>query len=196
MKQAKMIFNWGLMGVLCSFACIFMFQLDASARDFNDFITSSIDTGNSEGIKSANTTGTSTSGLSDYLDRVLEPTRNNAVINTSSSGGAVNLPYGGPVFNGPGLQEGALITEQFLDDNVSKERDIKELIIGWINFLLSVTALIAVVALVWAGFVYITSLGDDSRMETAKKIIIWVVIGILIILAAYAIVNTVMEAVF
>lgn len=111
-------------------------------------------------------------------------------------GGSIYIPYEGPVFTGPGLEGGALLTENILDDNVSKERDVKVLIIGWTNFLLQVTALLAVVALVYAGFLYVTAGGDDSRMESAKKIVIWVVIGILVILGAYAIVNTVMEAVF
>jgi len=110
--------------------------------------------------------------------------------------GNVHTSYQGPVFNGPGLEGGANLVNKHLDDKVSKEKDIKELIIGWTNFLLGVAALLAVVALVWAGFMYITSLGDDSNMEKAKKIIIWVVIGLLLILAAYAIVNTVMKAAF
>lgn len=114
----------------------------------------------------------------------------------SNIGGSIYVPYDGPVFNGPGLEGGALLAERELDDNVSKERDLKALIIGWTNFILSVAALLAVVALVWAGVLYITAAGDDSRMETAKKIVIWVVVGILLILASYAIVNTVMQAVF
>lgn len=114
----------------------------------------------------------------------------------SNVGGSIYVPYDGPVFTGPGLEGGALLAENLLDDNVSKERDLKELVIGWTNFILSVAALLAVVALVWAGFLYVTAVGDDGRMETAKKIVIWVFIGILLILAAYAIVNTVMIAAF
>jgi len=107
------------------------------------------------------------------------------------------LKYDGkPIFDGPGLIGGATIVEGGIDGNISQERNLKELIIGWTNFLLSISAILAVVALVWAGFLYITAFGDDSRMETAKKIVIWVVLGILLILASYAIVNTVMRAVF
>jgi len=108
----------------------------------------------------------------------------------------VSTSYGGPVFNGPGLQGGANIVEANLDDKVSKGSDVKALIIGWVNFFLEIIAIVAVIAIVWAGFVYITSLGDDSRIESAKKIIIWAVIGLILILAAYAIVNTVMSAAF
>ena len=74
-----------------------------------------------------------------------------------------------PVFGGPGVKDGAKIVRCKLDIGVSKEEDLKKLIIGWMNFLLELTALLAVVALVWAGFVYVTSAGEDGRIETAKK---------------------------
>jgi len=114
----------------------------------------------------------------------------------TNAGAKYAAQYQGPVFDGPGLRGGANQVAGQLDNGVSKERNLKRLIISWTNFLLSIAAIMAVVALVWAGFLYITAFGDDSRMETAKKIVIWVVLGILLILAAYAIVNTVMRAVF
>lgn len=117
-------------------------------------------------------------------------------VSTTNSGAKYAAGYQGPVFDGPGLRGGANQVAGQLDNNVSKERNLKRLIIDWTNFMLSVAAIMAVVALVWAGFLYITAFGDDSRMETAKKIVIWVVLGILLILASYAIVNTVMRAVF
>ena len=101
-----------------------------------------------------------------------------------------------PIFDGDGLYGGANTTEMYLDNNISKERDLKMLIIGWTLFLLPIAALMAVLAIVWAGILYVTAIGDDGRIETAKKIILWVIIGILAILSAYAIVNTVMQAAF
>ena len=100
------------------------------------------------------------------------------------------------VFSGPGLKRGAKLVKCKLDEGVSKEEDLKVLIIGWTRFLLSLTAMVAVVALIWAGFLYVTAAGDDTKTESAKKIITWVVIGIVLILGSYAIVNTVMHARF
>ncbi len=118
-------------------------------------------------------------------------------IGKGGGSGKVNLnSSNGPIFNGPGLGGGAKIVENGLDNNVSKETDIKALIIAWTNFLLPIAAVIAVLAIVWAGILYITSFGDDGRVETAKKIIIWVFVGIIVIAAAYAIVNFFMQAVF
>jgi len=169
---------------------------------FDDFIETSVDA-------VVETTNSATDDFESFIDNVTTNNDTNGVNAVQNSlptdvftstetnvGGSIYTPYDGPVFSGPGLKGGALLTENLLDDNVSKERDLKELVIGWTNFILSVTALLAVVALVWAGFLYVTAAGDDSRMETAKKIVIWVVVGILLILAAYAIVNTVMQAAF
>lgn len=118
-------------------------------------------------------------------------------IGTGAGSGKVNINGGGgPIFNGPGLSGGAKIVENGLDGNVSKEPDIKALIVAWTNFLLPIAAVIAVLAIVWAGFLYITSFGDDGRIETAKKIIIWVAVGIVVMAGAYAIVNFFMDAVF
>lgn len=103
---------------------------------------------------------------------------------------------GGAIFDGPGLTGGANYVQGQLDDNVTKEGDLKQLIIGWTNFLLPLAAVLAVLAVVWAGFLYITSFGDDGRTESAKKIIMWVVVGILVMAGAYAIVNVILEAIF
>jgi len=104
--------------------------------------------------------------------------------------------YTGPVFQGPGLRQGSKIARQRLDRSISKERDLRVLAIQWTKFLLSLGAILAVIALVWAGFQYVTAFGDDAKIESSKKIIIWVVVGMILIFGAYAIVNTIMKAQF
>ena len=60
------------------------------------------------------------------------------------------------------------IDEQ-LDSSVSKESNLRELIIRWTNFMLPIAATMAALGLVWAGFLYITSFQDESRLEEAKE---------------------------
>ncbi|MFH1375499.1 MAG: MMCAP2_0565 family pilin-like conjugal transfer protein [Patescibacteria group bacterium] len=67
------------------------------------------------------------------------------------------------------------------------------MITGWTNFLLPFVGAIAIAAIVYAGFLYLTAAGNQEQTEKAKKIIIWVVIGIIVIVSAYAIVNTVLS---
>ena len=49
--------------------------------------------------------------------------------------------------------------------------------------------------LIWGGFKYITSAGDASAVTAAKNTILYAVIGIIVAVLSYAIVNWVIETV-
>ena len=100
--------------------------------------------------------------------------------------------YSGPVFSGGGLRSGAILAHENLTKSISHETDLKALVLGWTKFVLELVAIIAVLAVVWAGILYITDMGDGGNQEKAKKILIWVAVGILVILGSYAIVNALM----
>ena len=87
------------------------------------------------------------------------------------------------------------IDEQ-LDSSLSKESNLRELIIRWTNFMLPIAATLAALGLVWAGFLYITSFQDESRLEEAKKVILMVVVGVALVGGSYAIVSTIVSQVF
>jgi len=120
--------------------------------------------------------------ISEYLGKI------------SIGSGSFFAPYTGPVFDGPGLKQGADIARNRLDHSISHEKDLKILAIGWSKFFLSLAAIVAVIALIYAGILFLTDFGSGTGSEKAKKIILWVVVGILLILGSYAIVNTVMKA--
>jgi hypothetical protein len=63
------------------------------------------------------------------------------------------------------------------------------------NTLLKGIGLIAVVMLVFGGFKYIISGGDSSKVTAAKNTIIYAIIGLIIVILAYAIVNFVVGTV-
>ena len=67
--------------------------------------------------------------------------------------------------------------------------DLKEAIELVIKKVLDFMTLIAVVMIVIAGIRYIISQGEESEKDKAKKMIIYVVIGLVIILVARAIVT-------
>ncbi len=104
--------------------------------------------------------------------------------------------YGGPVFEGGGLRSGAILAHENLTKSISHSTDLKGLMINWTKFILEIVAVIAVIAVIWAGILYITDMGDGGNIEKAKKILMWVAIGIFVILGSYAIVNTLMKADF
>lgn len=53
------------------------------------------------------------------------------------------------------------------------------------------TAVLAVVALMIAGIMYLVSGGEEERVKKAKKWIIWSLIGVLVSVSAWFIVNVI-----
>ncbi len=74
--------------------------------------------------------------------------------------------------------------------NIStEETDARAVVVNIINLALTFLGLIAVILILWGGFKWMTAGGNDESVEAAKKIIIAAVIGLAIILSAYAIAN-------
>jgi hypothetical protein len=65
-----------------------------------------------------------------------------------------------------------------------------KLIAGTTNTLVSFAGPIAILVLLGAGFVYITAGGEEQQQETAKRMIFYSIVGLLLIYGAYAIVTT------
>ncbi len=71
--------------------------------------------------------------------------------------------------------------------------DIRLIVARIIRIALGLLGTVAVVLLIYAGFLWMTAGGNEERISTAKKIMINGVIGLMIILSAYAIVNFVIN---
>lgn len=65
---------------------------------------------------------------------------------------------------------------------------IREIIVNIMKKILDFMALIAVVTIVVAGIWLIVGLGEESAKERAKKIVLYTIVGLLLILLARAIV--------
>lgn len=72
---------------------------------------------------------------------------------------------------------------------------IRELIVTMINWALGFLGLIAVIAVIVGGYYYLLSGGDEGQAGKGRKIIIYAIIGIVIILLSFAIVNTIIGGV-
>ncbi len=66
--------------------------------------------------------------------------------------------------------------------------DLKETVINIIQWVLGILALVAVVMIIIGGFQWMTAAGNEERIEKAKKVISAAVIGLIIVLLAWAIV--------
>ncbi len=74
------------------------------------------------------------------------------------------------------------------------EGDVKSFANTIINFALLFLGFICVVVIIYSGFLYVTSAVDEEATGKAKTNIINAIIGIVLIMASFAIVNTVLKA--
>ncbi len=66
---------------------------------------------------------------------------------------------------------------------------LSQIALNVLDFLLSIVGILAIIMLVVGGIMYLTSAGDEDRMETGKKIVIYSIVGIFVALAALVIVK-------
>ncbi len=76
----------------------------------------------------------------------------------------------------------------------TKATPLATLIGRLISTLLSLTGIIFLVLMVYGGVMYMTASGDKDRVQKAKRIITQSLIGLIIVVAAYALTNTVVSA--
>ena len=67
--------------------------------------------------------------------------------------------------------------------------DVRGVIVDSLVWLVSFLALVAVVAIVIAGFVFILGFGTEASITRGKKIIIYTIVGIIVVFFASAIVS-------
>ncbi len=75
--------------------------------------------------------------------------------------------------------------------NETGNETVATIVIKVINWLLGILAALAVLVLIIAGIMYILSGGDEGKVETAKTWIIYAIIGLIIALLGYVIINIV-----
>ncbi len=66
--------------------------------------------------------------------------------------------------------------------------DLKTTVLNIIRLALGLMALVAVVLIIYGGFTWLTAAGNEENVEKAKRIISAAVIGLIIVLLAWAIV--------
>jgi len=95
-----------------------------------------------------------------------------------------------PVFEGEGIQGGAKLVQEKIEGSnlgIAEEGSLMDSIIFVIKYLLIFAGIIALIAFLYAGFRYITSMGGD--VDVAKDAMINAAIGIVIILFSWVIIN-------
>lgn len=74
-----------------------------------------------------------------------------------------------------------------------KNSGLASVIGGIVNFFLGFVGLVAVLILIYGGFTMITSAGDADKFAEGRKMIIYAIIGIVIIVVSWTVVGTLLE---
>jgi hypothetical protein len=89
--------------------------------------------------------------------------------------------------DGPGLRS----PDTTAYHGISSEKNLDQLIVFLTNFFLSFATTVAILALIYGGYLWIIDGGEGSMAEKARKVLAGAVIGLLIIITAYTLINTV-----
>lgn len=87
------------------------------------------------------------------------------------------------------IDEPADLGLEYADETGLTNTDVRTTVASIINVALGLLGMIAVVIFVYAGFLWMTAAGNDEQVTKAKTMMIQSVVGMAIILSAYAIVN-------
>ena len=87
-----------------------------------------------------------------------------------------------------------LLPTTFSDETGLGQKDLKSGIGELINVALGFLGIVAVIIILFGGFKWMTAGGNDEKVGEAKRLIIAGIIGLAIILSAYAITTFVLES--
>jgi len=72
--------------------------------------------------------------------------------------------------------------------NPIQTSDFSVLVGNVLQWVLGVAGSISLLMLVAGGIMYVTSAGDEQKIVVAKKIIVWTLLGLMVVLASYSII--------
>lgn len=73
--------------------------------------------------------------------------------------------------------------------------DIRLIVANIIKGALSLSGIIALLMVLYGGFLWLTSTGEANRVDKGKKVLVWATLGIVVIASAYIITLTVFRAI-
>jgi len=77
-----------------------------------------------------------------------------------------------------------------IDSSITKHESFAEWFGELLSFALGFVALLTTAIIIYGGFVYITAAGDQEKAAKGKKVLTYSIIGMMIIILAFSIVNT------
>lgn len=71
--------------------------------------------------------------------------------------------------------------------------DPESLVKKFVNIFLFAVGALSVIMLIWGGIRYTTSAGDSNKVTAAKNTVLYAIVGLVVAILAYAIVNMVID---
>ncbi|MCX6734624.1 MAG: hypothetical protein NTZ25_01800 [Candidatus Peregrinibacteria bacterium] len=81
-----------------------------------------------------------------------------------------------------------------VSDLTGGQTSLKALILTIVDYFLGFLGLLAVIMVIYGGVTYVSSAGNDEAVGKAKKIIMYALIGIVIIMLSFVAVNAILGA--
>ena len=97
-----------------------------------------------------------------------------------------------PGFKVPGSTEAATLPSSIPSALSGADQAQDKLLKLGINWLFIAAGVLAVIYVLWSGIQYITSQGDPARVSGAKQRLLYAIIGLVVVIGSYIIVNTVL----
>ena len=108
--------------------------------------------------------------------------------------GSLSTPQSGSLL--PGSQSGSLNTRKLESyPNPLNTIDIRVVIGKVVRAVLVIVGALALIMFVYGGFTWLTSAGNEQKVETGRNTLIWSALGLIIVFSAYVLVHYVMEAI-
>lgn len=98
-----------------------------------------------------------------------------------------------------GICETGAKAGQWVDDTsgcTPDEKKVDRIVGKAINLLLGMIGLLAILMIIWSGFRFTTSNGDPGKVKQAKMALVYSIVGLVVALLAFAIVNFVLKGLF
>ena len=79
-------------------------------------------------------------------------------------------------------------------DETGGATSIRELVLRMVDYFLTFLGILAVIMIIYGGVRYVASAGNDEAVGTAKKVILYAVVGLIIVLLSFVIVDATIGA--
>jgi hypothetical protein len=82
------------------------------------------------------------------------------------------------------------------ESGLKTSRDFPQMVGAIINAFLGLLGIVLVVIVIYAGYLWMTDMGNADNVKKAKSMMVQAIIGMIILMAAYAITQFILNAVF